>query len=141
MADDAGGSGNEEVVDWPGKYGAKPKTSKGKERKKVAKDHTSDVDVVGGRGEEVVSVTRSTRARWATGYGSEEESWLVASAARGRVREEEREVHMRREVRRSVEREARRLDLAERLVVAEVEGKSLLIIYSSRCLNLSFFLR
>ena len=91
------------------------KTEEGKEGKKVKK---VKMEVVGGSGQEVATVTSSSRARWAVGYGSEEDAWLVGNLARNMVRTEQREAEFRRPVDR------RRLDVVDRLALLNVEGNN-----------------
>ena len=145
MADAVGNGGEEEAADWTG-LGARPKELSRKEKKKEkklrqwqfgggegssggemeegkAKDEGEGkkgkkvkMEVVGGRGQEVTTVTRSSRARWAVGYGSEEDAWLVGSTARNLVRTEQREAEFRRLV------DGRRMDVADRLASLNIEG-------------------
>ena len=145
MADAAGNGSEEEAADWSG-LGARPKvmsrkekkkekklrqwqygsgegssggeeeegkTEEGKEGKKVKK---VKMEVVGGSGQEVATVTRSSRARWAVGYGSEEDAWLVGNMARNMVRTEQRDAEFRRSV------DGRRLDVVDRLALLNIEG-------------------
>ena len=110
------GSGSEEAKEGEGEgseQGNEGEEKKGRKKK-------GKMEVVGGRGEEVATVTRSSRAKWATGYGSEEDAWLVAGTpaamARNMVRREREEAEFRRWESR------RRLDLVDRLAQLNIEG-------------------
>ena len=147
MADGAGGGSDEEKVDYDA-LGAKPKTKSKKEAKEERKrrkwqfgggeDESEEesgkgkerrevkMEVVGGRGQEVTTITRSSRARWARGYESEEAAWLVGNEARRVVKEERRQADFARAVREA--RGGIRLDVADRLAQFGVEGEE--IVYA-----------
>ena len=95
--------------------GSEEESGKEKEKRKVK------MEVVGGRGQEVTTVTRSSRARWARGYESEEAAWLVGSKARSLVNVERRQADYARAVREA--RGGGRLDVADRLAQFGVEGE------------------